>query len=231
MGSSALGESRPDVRKPRRPAAPESSKRRSPLARPGGLARSSRVGLPLRSMAEGRIAASARPPMTLLPSRPLVVLALCALPAIAGCPASASFQAGGAAQPEAPPPPPPPPPPAPAEPAPAATTPATEAPPAKANTPPARQSKATVRGDVVMLPAAVEFEPGTTTLRAGSEAPLEQLRLFLVENPRVTKLRIEGHTDNTGDAANNEKLSGERALALKKWLVDRGIQKERLIAV
>jgi len=82
-----------------------------------------------------------------------------------------------------------------------------------------------------MLPAAVEFEPGTTTLRAGSEAPLEQLRLFLVENPRVTKLRIEGHTDNTGDAANNEKLSGERALALKKWLVDRGIQKERLIAV
>ena len=84
---------------------------------------------------------------------------------------------------------------------------------------------------MVMLPAAVEFEPGTTTLRAGSEAPLEQLRLFLVENPRVTKLRIEGHTDNTGDAANNEKLSGERALALKKWLVDRGIQKERLIAV
>ncbi|HLV67548.1 MAG TPA: OmpA family protein [Polyangiaceae bacterium] len=169
--------------------------------------------------------------MTLLPSRPLVVLALCALPAIAGCTASASFQAGGAAQPEAPPPPPPPPPPAPEDPAPAATTPATEAPPAKANTPPARQSKATVRGDVVMLPAAVEFEPGTTTLRAGSEAPLEQLRLFLVENPRVTKLRIEGHTDNTGDAANNEKLSGERALALKKWLVDRGIQKERLIAV
>jgi len=88
-----------------------------------------------------------------------------------------------------------------------------------------------VRGDVVLLPAAVEFEPGTTTLRAGSDDPLEHLRLFLEENPRVTKLRIEGHTDNTGDAAANEKLSGERALVVKRWLVDRGIQSDRLIAV
>jgi OOP family OmpA-OmpF porin len=53
----------------------------------------------------------------------------------------------------------------------------------------------------------------------------------LEETPRVTKLRIEGHTDNVGSAPANEALSGERALAIKKFLVDKGINKTRLIAV
>ena len=47
----------------------------------------------------------------------------------------------------------------------------------------------------------------------------------------MTKLRVEGHTDNVGQPGDNEKLSGERALTIKKWLVDKGIPKERLIAV
>jgi OOP family OmpA-OmpF porin len=53
----------------------------------------------------------------------------------------------------------------------------------------------------------------------------------LDENPKVTKLRIEGHTDNVGDAQTNVELSGQRALTVKRWLVDKGIPKERLIAV
>ena len=60
---------------------------------------------------------------------------------------------------------------------------------------------------------------------------LEQLKIFLDENPQVTKLRVEGLTDNVGQPADNEKLSGERALTIKKWLVDKGVVKERLIAV
>jgi outer membrane protein OmpA-like peptidoglycan-associated protein len=36
------------------------------------------------------------------------------------------------------------------------------------------------------------------------------VKLFLDENPRVTKLRIEGHTDNVGTAESNVELSGQR---------------------
>jgi OOP family OmpA-OmpF porin len=121
-----------------------------------------------------------------------------------------------------------PPPPTPAEPAPAAT-------PAPAETPaPATpKSTATVKGDSVSIPGNIVFDTGKATLKegAGSEVVLGQLKQFLDENPQVTKLRVEGHTDNVGQPGDNEKLSGNRALTIKKWLVDKGIAKDRLIAV
>ncbi len=120
------------------------------------------------------------------------------------------------------------PPPATAEPAPAPTpAPTTEPAPAP------KKSNATVKGDSVSIPGNIVFDTKKATLKegAGSEVVLDQLKLFLDENPQVTKLRIEGHTDNVGQPGDNEKLSGERALTIKKWLVDKGVAKERLIAV
>jgi OOP family OmpA-OmpF porin len=76
------------------------------------------------------------------------------------------------------------------------------------------------------------FETGKATLQpgAGSEAVLEQLKAYLDKTPKVTKLRIEGHTDNVGQADANMELSGQRALTVKRWLVEHGIAKDRLIA-
>lgn len=118
-----------------------------------------------------------------------------------------------------------PPPPAPATAQPAPTT------PAPAETP--KKSTAVVKGDSINIPGNIVFDNKKATLKegAGSEVVLEQLKQFLDENPQVTKLRVEGHTDNVGQPGDNEKLSGERALTIKKWLVDKGIPKERVIAV
>jgi OOP family OmpA-OmpF porin len=89
-----------------------------------------------------------------------------------------------------------------------------------------------VKGDAVSIPGQIEFDTGKATLKAGeTEKTLEQLKLFLDENPKVTKLRIEGHTDNVGQPAANETLSGQRALAIKAWLIGKGVPKERLLAV
>jgi outer membrane protein OmpA-like peptidoglycan-associated protein len=165
------------------------------------------------------------------PAYALTALAISALTfgALAACTASASF--GGADQPTAAPPPPPPPPPA-TTPAPTATDTAPPAPTATATTPPAppRKSTVSVKSDTILVPGVIEFDEGTTTLKATSDAALEELRLFLEQNPRVTKLRIEGYTDNVGKAEDNENLSGMRALSIKKWLVNKGIAKDRLIA-
>jgi OOP family OmpA-OmpF porin len=83
------------------------------------------------------------------------------------------------------------------------------------------------------MPGVIEFETGKATFKAGgeSEKTLLQLKQYLDENPRVTKLRIEGHTDNVGAAPANEQLSGERALTIKKFMVEKGVTKDRLIAV
>ncbi|HWZ89439.1 MAG TPA: OmpA family protein, partial [Polyangiaceae bacterium] len=50
-------------------------------------------------------------------------------------------------------------------------------------------------------------------------------------NPKITKLRIEGHTDNVGVAAENLTLSGQRALTVKNAAIAKGVKKERVIAV
>jgi OOP family OmpA-OmpF porin len=126
-----------------------------------------------------------------------------------------------------------------AEPPPPATAPppATTAPPpattAPAETPPPASGGATIKGDSVNIPGNIVFDNKSAKLKegSGSEVVLDQLKAFLDTNPQVTLLRIEGHTDNVGQDNDNLILSGERALTIKRYLVDKGIKKERLIAV
>lgn len=77
------------------------------------------------------------------------------------------------------------------------------------------------------------FESGRTVLNPTPEnqTVLKQLHKFLTDNPKVTQVRIEGYTDNVGKPEANLKLSGERALAIKHWLVAQGIAPERVLAV
>ena len=153
-----------------------------------------------------------------------------ATPLLGACAASASFKAGGE-EAKAPPPPPPPPPPATAEPAPAATpapAPAATPAPAPAADP---NAKPVLKKDRLEIPGQIVFESGSAVLKPESDAAINQLKSYLDETPRVTKLRIEGHTDNVGSAESNETLSGQRALAIKAALVAKGINKDRLLAV
>jgi len=75
------------------------------------------------------------------------------------------------------------------------------------------------------------FENASAVLKPESDAAIGQLKQYIDETPRVTKLRIEGHTDNSGTPEGNETLSGQRALAVKKALIAKGVKAERLLAV
>jgi outer membrane protein OmpA-like peptidoglycan-associated protein len=70
------------------------------------------------------------------------------------------------------------------------------------------------------FPHEVEFDEGKATIKStpGTNAILQCLVDFLGNNPMVTKFRIEGHTDNRGDAAMNQTLSEARAQAVVAWL-------------
>jgi OOP family OmpA-OmpF porin len=139
---------------------------------------------------------------------------------LAACSFQASMQAGSKTPEE-------PPPAAPAtEPAPPA---ATEPEPEK----PAKTSKITVKGNHLQVPGKLTFQPGTATFAAdsGNEAVIAEIRTYLAESPRVTRLRIEGHTDNQAEEAPSLELSGQRASMVKQWLVSAGVNQGRLIAV
>jgi len=76
----------------------------------------------------------------------------------------------------------------------------------------------------------VYFEPGAAKLTELSRYELDNLAESLNKYPNMT-IEVGGHTDNTGDAAQNLTLSSERARAVKDYLVGKGIGAGRLQAV
>jgi outer membrane protein OmpA-like peptidoglycan-associated protein len=120
-------------------------------------------------------------------------------------------------------PPPPPPPPAP-------TPDPTPAPVAK---PPMARAVRNIHieGDKVSIPGELEFDVDKAIIndtKAPNKDILSTLKEFLDQNAQVTKLRIEGHTDNTGKKDHNQQLSDQRAAAVAKWLTDHGVAASRL---
>lgn len=73
----------------------------------------------------------------------------------------------------------------------------------------------------------IYFNTDDTTLTAESNKELDKQALFLKENRNINII-IVGHTDSQGSDVYNMKLSEERALSVKKALIDRGISPERL---
>jgi outer membrane protein OmpA-like peptidoglycan-associated protein len=75
----------------------------------------------------------------------------------------------------------------------------------------------------------VTFETGSSRLTQESNQILRKLLKTLEVNSTI-EIKIAGHTDNVGKPEDNLKLSTERADAVKKWLVDRGIAPGRISA-
>jgi len=73
------------------------------------------------------------------------------------------------------------------------------------------------------------FETNAFKLKTSSYLELDKLVDLLKQNPGV-KVEIGGHTDNVGNAADNLKLSQNRAKAVVDYLVLKGIEATRLIA-
>ncbi len=76
----------------------------------------------------------------------------------------------------------------------------------------------------------VNFETGSASLTKLSHYELDNLVAALNKYPSMT-LEVAGHTDNTGEPDANQLLSENRAQAVYNYLVQSGIDAERLNAV
>ena len=52
----------------------------------------------------------------------------------------------------------------------------------------------------------------------------------LIRNPRIKRVEIQGHTDNTGTPEHNKQLSEQRADSVRLWLTQHGVTGDRLVA-
>ncbi len=73
----------------------------------------------------------------------------------------------------------------------------------------------------------VQFEFDKAELLPGYEEELEKLVDVLTDYPFM-RVEIEGHTDDQGSDAYNEKLSNDRAKAVVDFLIKKNVEKERL---
>jgi OmpA-OmpF porin, OOP family len=73
----------------------------------------------------------------------------------------------------------------------------------------------------------IQFETAKATIKPNSFDDLDQIVAIMNQYP-TSRFRIEGHTDNTGNAANNKTLSDQRATAVENYITSKGIAAARL---
>src|SRR6476469_7582789 len=98
--------------------------------------------------------------------------------------------------------------------------------PALADT--AAPSRVAVRGDRLELKEPIAFDTGKATVKAQSHALLDDVARALADNPSIEQLEIGVHTDERGADEYNLRISGDRAAAIKAYLVAHGVADARV---
>lgn len=77
--------------------------------------------------------------------------------------------------------------------------------------------------------SSLAFEPSSSSLTVASEPAMNALTELLLQYPEQ-RIRIAGHTDNTGRPAVNLRISRERADSVARYLISRGVLESQLVA-
>ena len=88
------------------------------------------------------------------------------------------------------------------------------------------QTRESARGLIVDMPDVL-FDTGQHTLKVGARERLAKVAGILLAYPDL-HVNVEGHTDNVGGLEFNQRLSEERANAVRTFLVEQGVRLENI---
>jgi len=84
------------------------------------------------------------------------------------------------------------------------------------------ETKRTEQGLVTKLKSDILFDSGKSELKAAAKSNLKEMATIMKKYPENV-LTVKGYTDNTGSSMINEKISNERAKAVKEALIASGM--------
>ena len=96
--------------------------------------------------------------------------------------------------------------------------------------PPPPPPKVVLTDSNIQIMDKVQFELGKAVLLPASFSLLDQVAQVMTENDQIELVEVQGHTDASGTASVNRKLSQARAESVLKYLTGKGIAKKRLQA-
>ena len=96
--------------------------------------------------------------------------------------------------------------------------------------PSAKKQMVAVRDDRIELFEKIYFSSGTAVITPASLRLIDQIAGILKSHPNVLKVSVDGHTDSRGNPVANTRLSRQRAEAVVRALVARGVPRARLEA-
>ena len=88
--------------------------------------------------------------------------------------------------------------------------------------------KVVITDQKIEIMEMVYFETNKDVIKKVSYDILNQVASVLAANPQITRIRVEGHTDDRGKDDYNKDLSQRRAASVKRYLVEKGIDAARL---
>jgi outer membrane protein OmpA-like peptidoglycan-associated protein len=83
----------------------------------------------------------------------------------------------------------------------------------------------------IKITEQIKFKTDSAEILPESDGVLTEISDTLKGHPEIKRVRVEGHTDATGEPGYNKELSRRRAEAVSSWLASHGIEKNRLQGV
>jgi outer membrane protein OmpA-like peptidoglycan-associated protein len=81
----------------------------------------------------------------------------------------------------------------------------------------------------ILILEQVQFDTAKATIKKASAKLLDEVAGVLREHAEIARVEVGGHTDASGVKVQNQRLSQARAEAVVRALVERGIDKARLV--
>ncbi len=97
-------------------------------------------------------------------------------------------------------------------------------------TPKPKAPLVTVTADEIKIKQQIQFALDSAVILPESNGLMTEIADTLIKNPRIKRVEIQGHTDNSGTPEHNKILSDNRANAVRDWLTSHGVGSDRLIA-